>query len=132
MVNILIHGCCGHMGHVVAQLASADAELNIAAGVDVMQPEPPVSFPVFTSVKECTADVDVVVDFSTAKAVDALLEGCVEKKLPLVLCTTGLSEEQLAKVDEASKEIPILRSANMSLGINLLQKLLASLTRAHL
>lgn len=69
-------------------------------------------------------DVDVVIDFSTAKAVDGLLDYCVAKKLPLVLCTTGLSEEQLKKVEEASKEVAILKSANMSLGINLLLKLL--------
>ena len=69
-------------------------------------------------------DVDVVVDFSNAGAVDALLDYCVEKKLPVVLCTTGLSEEQLNKVAEASKEIAVLKSANMSLGINLLLKLL--------
>ena len=66
----------------------------------------------------------MVVDFSNAGAVDALLDYCVEKKLPVVLCTTGLSEEQLNKVAEASKEIAVLKSANMSLGINLLLKLL--------
>ena len=68
--------------------------------------------------------MDVVIDFSTAKAIDALLDYCVEKKLPVVLCTTGLSEEQLERVAEASKKIAILKSANMSLGINLLLKLL--------
>ena len=61
--------------------------------------------------------MDVVIDFSNAGAVDGLLDYCVDKKLPVVLCTTGLSEEQLRKVDEASKEIAILKSANMSLGV---------------
>ena len=77
-----------------------------------------------TSVEKCDVDVDVVIDFSTAKAIDALLDYCVEKKLPVVLCTTGLSEEQLERVAEASKKNAILKSANMSLGINLLLKLL--------
>ena len=78
----------------------------------------------FDSVDNCDEDVDVVIDFSTAKAIDSLLDYCVKRKLPVVLCTTGLSEEQLKKVEEASKKIAILKSANMSLGINLLLKLL--------
>ena len=86
--------------------------------------EVPNEYPVFDSIEKCDVDVDVVIDFSTAKAVDTLLDYCVEKKLPVVLCTTGLSEEQLKKVEEASKETAILKSANMSLGINLLLKLL--------
>ena len=60
-----------------------------------------------------------MIDFSNAKAVDGLLDYCVEKQIPVVLCTTGLSEEQLQKVEEASKKVAVLRSANMSLGINL-------------
>mgnify|MGYP005804921905 FL=1 len=78
----------------------------------------------FESIEKGDVDVEVVIDFSTAGAVDGLLDYCVEKKLPVVLCTTGLSEEQLAKVAEASKSIAVLKSANMSLGINLLLKLL--------
>lgn len=65
-----------------------------------------------------------MIDFSSAKATDQVLAYCKEKKLPLVLCTTGLSEEQLAKVEETAKETAVLRSANMSLGINILLKLL--------
>ena len=75
-------------------------------------------------ITQCDVDVDVVIDFSNAKAVDELLNYCGEKKLPLVLCTTGLSEDQLAKVTETSKETAILKSANMSLGINTLMDLL--------
>lgn len=68
--------------------------------------------------------VDVVIDFSNAGAVDELLDYCVKKSLPVVLCTTGLSDEQLKKVDECSEKIAVLKSANMSMGINLLLKLL--------
>lgn len=78
----------------------------------------------FTSIKDCDVSADVVIDFSVAPAVDGLLEYCMEKQLPCVLCTTGLSEEQLEKVEEASKKTAVLRSANMSLGINMLMKLL--------
>ena len=69
-------------------------------------------------------EADVVIDFSNASAVDELLEVCVERKLPVVLCTTGLSDEQLEKVEKATEFTAVLRSANMSLGINLLMKLL--------
>jgi 4-hydroxy-tetrahydrodipicolinate reductase len=71
---------------------------------------------------------DVVIDFSSAKNTDALLDFCKESKTPLVLCSTGLSDEQLKKVEETSKEVAILKSANMSLGVNLLIKLLKEAT----
>lgn len=80
-------------------------------------------YPVFTDIKECDVEADVIIDFSVASAVDALLDYCVEKNLPCVLCTTGLSQEQLDKVAESSKKVAILKSANMSLGINLLLKM---------
>ena len=81
-------------------------------------------YPVFTDIHECKTEADVLIDFSSAKAADALLDYCVERSLPVVLCTTGLSEEQLAKVEETAKKIPVLKSANMSLGINTLMKLI--------
>ena len=123
MVKVIMHGCSGKMGHVVADIVNSDPDCVMAAGVDVAKAED-IDFDFYTSVGECETCGDVVIDFSTAKAVDKLLEDCAAKKLPLVLCTTGLSEEQLAKVEETSKVIPVLRSANMSLGINLLSKLL--------
>ena len=123
MVKVIMHGCSGKMGHVVADIVNSDPDCVMAAGVDVAKAED-IDFDFYTSVGKCETCGDVVIDFSTAKAVDKLLEDCAAKKLPLVLCTTGLSEEQLAKVEETSKVIPVLRSANMSLGINLLSKLL--------
>jgi 4-hydroxy-tetrahydrodipicolinate reductase len=82
------------------------------------------TYPVFESIDKCDVEADVIIDFSNAKAVDNLLDYCVEKQIPVVLCTTGLSEEQLIKVEEASKKTAILKSANMSLGVNVLLKLL--------
>ena len=82
----------------------------------------------FADIDACDVPVDVVIDFSNAAAVDGMLDACVRKKLPVVLCTTGLSEEQLAHVQKCSEEIAILRSANMSLGVNLLMKLLKQAT----
>lgn len=123
MIKFLMHGCNGKMGRMITEIVKGDENAVIAAGVDTFT-EVQNEYPVFDSIEKCDVDVDVVIDFSTAKAVDTLLDYCVEKKLPVVLCTTGLSEEQLKKVEEASKETAILKSANMSLGINLLLKLL--------
>ena len=123
MIKFMMHGCNGKMGRMITEIVKGDENAVIAAGVDTYT-EVTNEYPVFDSIDKCDVDVDVVIDFSTAKAVDSLLDYCVEKKLPVVLCTTGLSEEQLKKVEEASKETAILKSANMSLGINLLLKLL--------
>ena len=120
-----MHGCNGKMGRMITEIVKGDENAVIVAGVDAYT-EVPNEYPVFDSIDKCgvDVDVDVVIDFSNAGAVDALMDYCVEKKLPVVLCTTGLSEDQLAKVEEASRSIAVLKSANMSLGVNLLLKLL--------
>jgi len=118
-----MHGCNGKMGQVISGLVEADNEAEIVAGVDVYdQVKNP--YPVFKTIEECNVEADAVIDFSNAAGVDKLLDYCVSKKLPVVLCTTGLTEEQLAHVREASGETAVLKSANMSLGINMLLKLL--------
>jgi 4-hydroxy-tetrahydrodipicolinate reductase len=117
-----MHGCNGKMGQVISDLCEEDESCEIAAGVDLAD-KGDKSYPVFTKVEDCRVSGDCIIDFSGAAAVDQLLAYCVENKLPLVLCTTGLSSEQLDRVREASQRIPILRSANMSLGVNLLTKL---------
>ena len=123
MTRIIMHGCNGRMGQVITSLVAKDTEAEIVAGVDVFDGIQN-TFPVFTSIEDVNVDADVIIDFASAKAVDALLEYSVDKKIPVVLCTTGLSEEQLEKVYAASKNIAVLKSANMSLGINMLLKLL--------
>ena len=123
MVRAIMHGCLGHMGRVITELAAADSGIEIVAGIDVRQDET-APYPVFASLADCTVPADVVIDFSTAGAVDALLADCVRRQLPCVLCTTGLSAEQLAAVREAAERVAVLRSANMSVGVNLLLKLL--------
>lgn len=123
MTRIIMHGCNGRMGQFITRLAEKETDMEIVAGVDVsnhIQNE----YPVFSSIADCDVEADAVIDFASAKAVDALLDYCVAKKLPCVLCTTGLSGEQLKKVKEASRETAVLKSANMSMGINLLLKLL--------
>lgn len=123
MVKIIMHGCNGHMGQVISGLVEKDPGAEIVAGIDIAD-QGKNSYPVFTNMKECQVEADVLIDFSSARATDALLDYCVERKLPVVLCTTGLSEEQLARVKEVSNEVAVLKSANMSLGINMLLKLI--------
>lgn len=123
MYRLIMHGCNGKMGQVIAGLAAADENAQIVAGVDAWD-NGKNSFPVYGNIEDCDVEADAVIDFSAAPAVDKLLDYCVERKIPCVLCTTGLSEAQMAKVRAASSKVAILKSANMSLGINLLLKLL--------
>ena len=123
MVRAIMHGCNGAMGQVISGIAAKDEEISIVVGID-MRTEQKNDYPVFASLNECKVEADVVIDFSNAAAVDELLDWCAEKKMPVVLCTTGLSEVQLAKVEETAEKTAVLRSANMSLGINMLLKLL--------
>ena len=111
MIKLIMHGCNGKMGQVISRLLENDEEACLVAGIDARD-DGHNPYPVFTDIKECNVEADALIDFSVAK------------KLPCVLCTTGLSEEQLKKVKEASGQVAILKSANMSLGINLLLKLL--------
>lgn len=118
-----MHGCNGRMGQAITRLAKEDENITIVAGVD---PFDGITndYPVYKNISECEIEADVVIDFALAGAVDGLLDYCVNKKLPVVLCTTGLSEEQMARVNKEAEKIAILKSANMSLGVNLLIKLL--------
>ena len=127
MTKILMHGCNGAMGQVISGLVAEMDNAQIVAGVDARDNKVN-AYPVFTDIDACDVEVDVIIDFSAAPAVDHMLDYAVRTKTPVVLCTTGLSEEQLAKVEEASKETAILRSANMSLGINTLMKLLTQIS----
>jgi 4-hydroxy-tetrahydrodipicolinate reductase len=127
MTRVILNGCNGHMGRVLTDIILKDPEIEVACGID---PYTGVQndYPVFTDIASCDVEADVVIDFSNAKAVDALLDYCEKVNLPVVLCTTGLSDEQLARVDETSKKIAILRSANMSLGVNTILDLLKKAT----
>ena len=127
MVNVIMHGCNGKMGGVITNLVSQDNDIEIVAGVDAYTGIDN-EYPVFTSIKECTVKADVIIDFAVTSAIDNLLDYSVSTKTPVVICTTGLSAEQLEKVNEASKKVAVLRSANMSLGINTLMKLLKTAT----
>jgi len=118
-MKILIAGALGFMGREVARQAEA-LGIEVACGVDIVPGK--ADYPLYTSFENCPP-VDVIVDFSTWKPGADLLTYALKYKIPAVIATTGLSEEQLAAIDEAAKVIPIFRSGNMSLGIALLRAL---------
>ncbi|MCI8889499.1 MAG: 4-hydroxy-tetrahydrodipicolinate reductase [Hungatella sp.] len=122
MVRIMMHGCNGAMGRAITELVSKQEDAVIVAGID-RDNSREQAYPVYTCLEDCREEADVIVDFASASAVDHLLEYCRDKRMPVVLCTTGLSQSQIQKVEEAAEETAVLRSANMSLGINLLLKM---------
>ena len=128
MVKLIMHGCNGKMGQVITKIVKEDGNAEIVAGIDKYTGIPN-EYPVFESIRECDIEADVIIDFSNASAVDELLDYCVEKKIPVVLCTTGLSDKQLQKIQVVSEKVAVLKSANMSLGVNMLLKLLQDATK---
>jgi len=128
MIRAIMHGCNGHMGQVVTDLIKTDEDIEIVAGIDLTDIREN-GYPVFKSLWDCNVEADVVIDFASAKAADELLKFSVERQIPVVLCTTGLTEEQLQAVEEASRRVAVLKSANMSLGVNMLLKLLKDAAR---
>ena len=127
MVEVILHGCNGRMGQMLSELISKDEEMKVVAGIEPSG-EAKNDYPVYKSFDELKETADVIIDFSTASAIDGLLDYCEKTHTPLVLCSTGLSEAQLDRVENLSKESAVLVSANMSLGINVLLKLLKSVT----
>jgi 4-hydroxy-tetrahydrodipicolinate reductase len=111
------------MGQVITDICRSDADVQIVAGVDMVDNRDN-GYPVFTDIAACDVDADVIIDFSAVAAIDKLLDYSETKKVPVVLCTTGLSPEQLNRVGNTSKKVAVLKSANMSLGINTIMKLL--------
>lgn len=122
MIKIIMNGCNGKMGKVICNLIDNDPTCEVVAGIDPNQVNS--KFPVFSNIFDCNIDADVLIDFSTALAVPDVLTYCENKKLPVVVCTTGLDDFSLNKIEVLSKSIPVFKSANMSLGINLIASLL--------
>ncbi len=126
MLKIALSGCNGRMGQTVSKICAGDDRLMIAAGFDV-NTEKLFSYPVYSDPFEFSGKIGAVIDFSNPASLDSLLTYCVRYKVPVVLCTTGHSDAQLEKVENASKQIPIFKSGNMSIGINLIMDLLQTM-----
>lgn len=126
MVRIILNGCNGKMGKVITSLVNNFENLNIAAGVD--RDENNSSFPIFSNINKCNIEADVILDFSRPDALDDLIMYSEAKNIPLILCTTGYTDEQLSKIKTASNKIPLFRSANMSIGINVINNILKNIS----
>ena len=123
MINVIISGCNGRMGRVVEEICSCDPEISVIGGFDVLG-DSNRDYPVFSSPNQFNGNADVIIDFSHPSALTPLLSFCTEHNVAIVLATTGFTQEQLSEIDEAAKKIPIFRSANMSLGINVVIELI--------
>lgn len=118
-MNILLNGAMGRMGKEIIKAVEKQEDLKIVCGVDIKQNNEN-DFPIYNNIEEITQNVDVIIDFSIPQATFGILKYAKENKVPVVIATTGFSKEELVKLEELSKEIPIFRSSNMSLDINLM------------
>ncbi|WP_123054351.1 4-hydroxy-tetrahydrodipicolinate reductase [Clostridium sp. JN-1] len=126
MIKIILNGCNGKMGKVVSNCVSNFPNLNIAAGIDKNTQES--TYPVFSDISKCTIEANVILDFSRPDSLDGLLKYSVDKKIPIIFCTTGYSDEQLSQIKEASNKTAVFRSANMSIGINVINNVLKNIS----
>lgn len=122
MVKIFINGCNGKMGQIVSELAKEDSEFEIIGGFDILARED--EYPIFNKIDEINVKPDVIIDFSIPKATFNILEYAKKNKIPIVIATTGFTEEENKKIKEYSKNIPIFKSANMSFDVTMMKNLL--------
>ena len=127
MLNIILNGCNGRMGQVLTRVIAANDNMQVVAGIDAVG-DAKSDYPVFTSPDGCDVKADVIIDFSHFSAVPNLLRYAIKVKTPIVIATTALDDECFEMLDTASKEIPVFRSANMSIGINALAKAISAIT----
>jgi 4-hydroxy-tetrahydrodipicolinate reductase len=124
MTKIIISGCCGHMGKVLASIIAERKDATVVGGVDIAAVCNEMSgFPVYNDIDKVDAEADVIIDFSSTKALEGILDYAIKKNIACVLCTTGYSDEQVSSIKQAANQIPIFYSRNMSIGINLLIEL---------
>lgn len=136
-MRVLLHGCNGKMGQVMARVLASQPDMQVVAGVDLDQDRYGNPFPVYRSLKEASDAIetagsaaDILIDFSHHTALDSLLEWGAQYKKPLLICTTGFTPEERQRMADVAKEVPILNSSNMSLGVHLLISLVEQAARA--
>ncbi len=123
MINILLSGVSGAMGTTLQQIIAANPDTQVVAGFD-HQEITNLPFPVYSDLKNCNEMVDVIIDFSHFTAFNGIFSFARSKKIPIVIATTGLSDDNLVTIKEGAKEFPVFKTANLSLGINLIAKML--------
>ena len=123
MTKIIMLGCNGRMGQMITDMVKQDDECTIVAGIDIVDNRDN-GYPVYSKLADCDVEADAIIDFTSATDFESRMDYAVDKQIPIIECSTGLSEEQMAYLKKASEKVAVLKSANMSLGINLLMKLL--------
>ncbi|MDP4109551.1 MAG: 4-hydroxy-tetrahydrodipicolinate reductase [Bacillota bacterium] len=126
MLKIALSGCNGRMGQTISKICESDERLKIIAGFDI-NTEKRAGYPVYSDPFEFSGNADAIIDFSNPESLVSLLKYCKRTKTPLVLCTTGYNEEQIKQIEEASSIIPVFKSGNMSIGVNLIMELLKTM-----
>lgn len=121
MTDIILNGCNGKMGAAVTKAVSERDDCRIVAGVDLYGDNS--NYKVYRNFSELDVKGDVIIDFSNPSVLDSMLAYAKENNTPLIICTTGFSETQVAQIKEASKNVATFYSGNMSLGINLIIEL---------
>ncbi len=121
MIKVLLCGCNGSMGKVVDELIKDDETMEIVGGIDALSKGN--NYPVFADFQSCDVKADVIIDFSHHSIVSGLIDYSVKTKTPSIICTTGLDDSLVDKINNASKNVALFRSGNMSLGINLIMDL---------
>lgn len=123
MTKIIMLGCNGRMGQMITDMVKQDDECTIVAGIDIVDNRDN-GYPVYTKLADCDVEADAIIDFTSATDFESRMDYAVDKQIQIIECSTGLSEEQMDYLKKASEKVAVLKSANMSLGINLLMKLL--------
>ncbi|MDT2614037.1 4-hydroxy-tetrahydrodipicolinate reductase [Enterococcus dongliensis] len=126
MIDIILSGANGRMGQVLQTMISQQSEMQIVAGIDRDVFE--ADFPTYQTITACQINADVVIDFSHYSAVPAVLDYCADRKLPVVIATTGLTNDIQEQMKNVATQTAVFFSANMSLGINLLAKAIREIT----
>lgn len=129
MLNVGLSGCNGTMGRIIHDLLLEQENIQVVFGIDIGPERYENDYPVFKDPYQINVDCDVIIDFSKPENIDHLLDYCVNHETAVVIATTGLSEAQEEKIIEASHKIPIFRSSNTSLGVNVLLDLVKTATR---
>lgn len=124
MVKVLLSGALGKMGTTITNIAKTKFDnVQIVAGFDRLD-RTDGEFPIFSDIEKCNVDFDVIVDFSRANALAGLLTFAKKVQKPIIICSTGYTKEDLEMIEATSKEIPVFRSANMSIGVNVVNNIL--------
>lgn len=128
MVKVLINGCNGKMGQVLSERIRDTQDIEVLCGVDKIDTGDN-NYPVFTDIHSINLIPDVIIDFSIPVATFPILDFAKKNNIPIVIATTGFTEKEEEKIKEISKNLPIFKSSNMSYEINLMSKLVASLSK---